>query len=445
MSSNSTGTSGSGGEAASVSTGDSTKTMRCLFLFVLAFYAVLLAVVFAAGVLKRPFWTDEGHFYATVLSFAQHLNKPPLEFLGFLRTYPELSSPFPFLLLAAVGKLIGFEVWKFRLTMLLISFLTMLALVSFIRSEVDETRTSNGLPSLHPYIASLLVLVPLAQVIINPYFLGTSVFIYTDIPALFFLVVSIWSFGRNKYVLSGIAAGLGLWCRQYLIFVPIGFLIWLLLERPRQKYRAYLAPILAIAVLVPLLLLWRGVSPVRSGDFLKGLAPGFHPEILVFNLIALFVYSLPVSWLIFRRAFSRRNLLLGLCFLPLFIFFPPRPLPYPELLPHTMGFFDKAVTHFLGGWKDILYFFLYYASTVMALTFIRIGWKSSKGRLWALLFLAFLVANLYGYLIWEKYILLVLPVVSAMLATDPETLNTITALFIKKRVTHGSTKPSPPA
>lgn len=402
-----------------------TNVQRNLTLVILLIYILLLAVILITGTLKRPFWVDEEHFYRTIIMFSKSLEKSFNEFLFFIKTYPEMSCPLPFLFFAMIGKLIGFEVWKFRLLMLLISFLTMFVLSRLIWSEIKK---SVSMLVLSSWSLSALVIFFLLPIIINPYFIGTSIFIYTDIPALLFLVISMYCFQQRKFFLSGFTAGLGIWCRQYLIFLPIGYFAWLLLTCYKKNLIAFISPLLAFAMIIPLILLWRGPCP----SFYGALIPGFHPQIFVYTVITLLVYTLPVNWLIISKNNIGKYLLLGLLFIPLFILFPPQPLPYTaEWAPATMGFFDKVISKFIGQWKMIPYFLLYYVGIITIMVFVQTGWRLRRVRPWVLVFISFFVMNFYGYLIWEKYLLPVLPVVCIILAGDSQSRNAIVA-FIKR-------------
>jgi len=339
-----------------------------------------------------------------------------------------MSSPLPFLFFAGIGKLIGYEVWKFRLLMLLISFLTMFVLTRLIWSVIKKSET---IPLLSSWSLTALVIFFLIEIIVNPYFVGTSFFVYTDIPALLFLVISMFCFQRRQFVLSGLTAGFGLWCRQYLIFLPIGYLVWVLLDRNKRNIVAIITPLFAIAMIAPLILLWQGARPVFEG----ALKANFHPQIFVYMVITLFVFTLPINWLVLSQNYNRNIFLIGLLFIPLFILFPPQPLLYTaEWAPATMGFFDKVVSKFISHWKIIPYFLLYYAGIITIMAFVRTGWRSQQSRPWVLVFLLFLVTSFYGYLIWEKYLLPVLPVISVILTGDSKSRNTIAAFIKRKKV-----------
>lgn len=382
-------------------------------------YSLLAVFLGVSGVLTRPCWTDEGHFYRTTLQFLSHLHASPSEFLAHIRSYGELSGPLPFIMFATAAGAFGAQLWKLRLVVLFMSLLTSVGFFALLRRQIEAT--SAGFPDAdfaRPRVGHMVLF--MAPLLLNPYYWGTSVFLYTDMPAMLFLVWCLYLFVRGRYLPSGLLAGMALWCRQYFIFVPLGMLFWLGVSRSGREHRALVAPFVALVVFLPLLLVWHGLTPTLEGTVFDGLRPSIHPGIVVFNVIVLVVYSLSVLWLRLKRRPDWRTVLLAGILAPVYFMFPPRPLPYPELTPSSMGFFDKFMEAVFKGGKDVPYMLLFAVGSAALVSLLRSGWRSQVGRLYSTLLVAFLAANLYGYLIWEKYSLPALPVVSLLLAADSE-------------------------
>ena len=128
---------------------------------------LLLAIVLGAAwwfTRALPPWGDEAHFLNTIRAFGQGIS------VDLLRTYPEMSGPLPFALFAWWGGLVGFGTAGLRGLSALIAFATLVL--------YHSTLEQHG---LHGRLKYLLLVLFAA----NPYFVGLSVFVFTDMLALF--------------------------------------------------------------------------------------------------------------------------------------------------------------------------------------------------------------------------------------------------------------------
>ena len=181
---------------------------RALILLIsfLLFYQTALYVGIG---LRQPLWADEGHFIETIKQFDQDLS------LVQIKTYNEMSTPLPFIIYALWGKLAGFQPNQLRFLSLIIAFLTFLTFFIFYQ----ET-------SKRPDISILLTLF----LVFQPYVLGLTVFVYTDMLALFFLALTLLAFHKKKSVLLTFSVAGALLCRQYYIFIPVSLGIYFLFQ-----------------------------------------------------------------------------------------------------------------------------------------------------------------------------------------------------------------------
>jgi hypothetical protein len=133
---------------------------------------VLGPLVLWAAVRSRPPWGDEAHFLGTVRLFGQGIS------VDLLRTYPEMSAPLTYVLYAAWGRLAGFGTPELRLLSPVIASATGLLWFAFLK---DHLRSR------------LAVSMSLATLVLNPYFIGLSVFVFTDMLALLGLGIVAYS------------------------------------------------------------------------------------------------------------------------------------------------------------------------------------------------------------------------------------------------------------
>jgi len=215
-----------------------------IFLLFLIIWFVLLVTI---GDLNRPAWRDEVHFYNAIKLFGDSIN------IDNLKHYDEMSTPLPFILYALWGKTAGFDLSELRILSLII------ALFSFI---VFHRILYLNFKNLHLIFWGTVFLV------IHPYIIGFSILIYTDITAIFFLLLTILGFIQKKTVLFTIGLCGAIMSRQYLVFIWGASLIYFSLELYTQNKKTSLKMLMGTIVsAIPyglLVLLWKGTSPINA-------------------------------------------------------------------------------------------------------------------------------------------------------------------------------------
>lgn len=222
----------------------SLRTRYWVGVVVMVGYLIGLATLWPG--LQAPTHGDEGHFRRTVLTI---LAAPTLETL---RTYPEMSGPLPFALYAGWGAL-----WQnaglatMRLCALLIALCTGLVLWGQL--------VRCALPPLWQLLAG-------AWLLLYPYFAGTALYVYTDMPALGLLALAWLAATRGHWRAYALWLALALLCRQYLLFLPLALAAYHIWQR-QWRHPALWAQLWGTLPLLLLMAYWQGAapdSPVRT-------------------------------------------------------------------------------------------------------------------------------------------------------------------------------------
>lgn len=330
-------------------------------------------LVLCALVRDRPPWGDEAHFLDTVRLFGEGIS------FDLFRSYPEMSGPLTFAIYGAWGRLAGFGTAELRL--------------------------------LSPLIASATALV------LNPYFIGLSVFVFTDMLALLGLGLALLGTSRRQPWLSVVGLAIATCTRQYLAFMAPAMVAAALVSREdRQPVLRRAWP--AVVGMVPLgllVLLWQGqlapANAIRASYLSEGIR--FDPHALSLYLSSPALYLCLVVWPVARRA-SRAAIAL-VATLGVFVWsFPVQPsAAQTREGSFTVGFLHRAADWALPEPGVALVFVLLAVLNGLALahgareTLAR--WRMGRfGEAEALLWAgaaAFLIVMPFSYMPWEKYAL----------------------------------------
>ena len=162
------------------------------------------AFLFAFSFLTFPLKEDEIHYWTTVERFSTALI-PSLEQL---RHYPELSTPLPFVIFGQLEFLTGRGLILGRY----LNFVLSLVMLSTI---VYLAKNSLRFPVL--LIAPLLV---------NPYLILTSNYLYTEMLATFFAFFGVLTYLQKKPFSSAVLFVLSISCRQYMLAFPVAIFVY---------------------------------------------------------------------------------------------------------------------------------------------------------------------------------------------------------------------------
>ncbi len=378
---------------------DYKKSAFILFIIILLFET---AVAIIGNIHTREPWGDELHFYNTILLFGNGIT------LDLITHYNEMSTPVPFIMYAWVGKLFGFELFKLRLFSILLAIITYLIFHRILFEKLTNKKLA--------FYGTLFL-------VIHPYMVGLSIFVFTDMPAIMFLLIAYYTFEKDKFYLSAVSITLAILCRQYMLFfLPVMFIYILIQNKKNPLIRIITNSILPAIPYLLLVLLWGGTSP--DNEFRKlHLSENFsfHVDNFFLYISLLSIYLLPFYFFMIKKFYSNKKIL-GISFgLSLFYFlFPIQPSIYSQDIGvYTVGLFHKALKLFI--FSDTIIQGIFYISVLLGLpvllTFIKETFESYRKKeinqisFLNLTIILFFLVMPFSYLGWEKYFMPILPFV----------------------------------
>ncbi len=361
------------------------------------------AVFYACA--DRPYWGDEAHFVETVNKFGESLS------LDVIKHYEEMSTPLPFILYSAWGRIFSFDIQILRLFSVLIAFTTYLLFHKLLFSLFNNAK---------------IALLSTAFIVLHPYMVGLSVFVFTEMLAILFIVISCISIREQKPIILSIALACGLLCRQYLIFFTLAaglhYLVKYYGNRDKGTREMLLSCVVSLIPLAILGVLWKGLSPDNElRNVYLDEEWRFHLSYFTLYVCQLFIYLAPVI-LIFRKTFYNNPKTLFISFMAsgFYWLFPVRACKFQVMGNiYTTGLFHKTVQYIFGSpfIVDVV-FYIAFASGLPILLFIVKDtfskWREERpgfGFFLNLTIILFLMIMPFSYLCWEKYFLPLLPLV----------------------------------
>ncbi len=371
------------------------KTSVVIFAVFLCAYLAVLSVM---G-LNRPAWGDEAHFVETVRQFGQGIT------LDLIKTYGEMSTPFPFVMYALWGKLFGFSLPALRTFSLVIAATTAAVFWQLCNKILHDTFSA---------------LVCTIFLFINPYIVGLSIFVFPDMLTILCLVTGVLALVDDRPVLLSLACALGLLSRQYFIFFPAAVFCYCALKYWLKSGKP-LKTIIAVSVsILPTLLLfwlWKGISPQNSlKELYLGNAFSFSPTALVLYIILLGAYLSPLILVRWRKYYRSWPIAAIAVVLSGIYFIYPVKVSLASLNNGitTVGYLHRFLSAVLGRYTNWAFFILFLLSLPVLLEIIRMwiaDFKNPSREWWLKLsILLFLIIMPFSYLWWEKYFVLILPI-----------------------------------
>jgi len=233
-----------------------------------------------------PPWGDEAHFLVTVRQFGQGFS------LELLRSYDELSAPLTYVVYAAWGHLVGFETAHLRFLSPILAGILLLTHSGVLAHDGVNSRTS---------------LVAVGITALNPYFVGLSAFVFTDMLALVGMVVAWRGVQRGSAFVSAVGVAWATLTRQYSAFLAAAMVITAVLANGnthRQRSRLAVAAVVGMIPLGALVILWdfslSPVTPLRERYLTDGLR--WDPHSLSLYLAVPGIYLLPLALVTLRHA-----------------------------------------------------------------------------------------------------------------------------------------------
>lgn len=363
-------------------------------LFCAGYFLLYFITLFVVGY-NVPLWGDENHFVETIKQFAGY----PL--LSILRNYEEMSTPLPFMLYAVWGKLFGLDLITLRTFTIVIASFFYICTFIFLKSVFTPKKAT-----LYTIFLSL-----------NPYLLGLSYFVFTDMLSMLFIIITVSAFNKNNLIFLSIGIAGALLCRQYLVFLPMAIIITSAVSFLYTHNKKEIAKLIAAAGgILPLCLLviyWGGLSPVNVTrlDYINE-SLKFHPEAVSLYVLLITVYMLPVIIAKFKSLYSETRTFLWSIPASMFIVLFPvmQPVAWIEEKHHIVGFFHKipALSGVLLIEKLVFYVCFLFAIPVLYRIVSDLV-KNIRNKQFDLFFMAqiavvsFLMIMPLSYMLWEKY------------------------------------------
>jgi hypothetical protein len=359
----------------------SARNRQRLFLVVLcAAYGIAVAV---EDGLHQPLFKDEKHFWHTVQVFQGYEFPPSIEEL---RSYPEVLTPLSFVVWSQLEDLTGAGPFGGRLLNLVLSFAVVCIIA--LRRRPDDAALLAGVGML-----------------LYPYTLPLSVHLYTDVLAVFLVLLGTALYAHRQPVFASVFLALAIATRQYMLAVPTALTAWALIEWIRGRHRQislWLAPAAAAATIFIWFLVFGGLGPSAGMEKWVPLFPA--PMLEFFNFIpgyGLYVLTLIGAFfvipefLLYRRwrtiSFDgiQRGLIIAAVLGIAYATFPPMTYTAP------MGALDRVIRPVAP--NDFIRMLVFYGlALTTCLRFTRLDLA-----FWILLVTFFM--NMKAQLAWEKY------------------------------------------
>ncbi len=377
---------------------------KSLLIF-LAFLIIFEGFVIVVGDLRRPHWGDEGHFRDSIEYIGQDIG------LETIKHYEEMSTPLPFVAYALWGQWFGFDLFHLRWLSIIVAFACYLIFHRLLYITIANDRA---------------VLLGAIFLVVQPYMIGFSIFVYTDMWAILFVILGLLAHVRQRPVLLGVAMAMAILSRQYMVFFTIAAVLYYLLDYWRSReflsIKMLVACVVATLPYLALVILWGGPSPdnqLRQVYLGRGLY--FQPIVVTLYLCLLLAYHLPLLVFYLKRFYTDVRVLVASVILSAWYFiFPVGPTqPSIDVGIPTVGLFNRFLRVTLGDGflVQVAFYLCFLLALPVFLFFVRDCYTRWRAREFDLAFmmdlaiLSFFVVMPFSYLGWEKYFMPAVPLV----------------------------------
>ena len=378
---------------------DSYKKQALIIFSIIISFEIIVALI--GDIRTREAWGDEIRLYASVLNFSDGVS------LELLTHYRQMSTPLPFILYAWWGNLFGLELFNFRILSIIIAICTYMLFHYILFEKVKNKK---------------LAVYGILFFVIHPYMVGLSIFLFTDMSAILFLLVGYCSIEKKKYTIAIVAFALSILCRQYMLFILPAIFLYLYSSKPNQLIKSALIAITPALPYFALIILWGGTSPDNEYRALYLSQPfAFHINVFFLYVSLLCTYLIPFYYFLGKTFYKNKHVLISSLLLSiLYFFFPIDAAQYSkDIGVFTVGLFHKAFKYIFH--SDLIIQLIFYISIVFALplliTFIKesylafINKKMDEIIFLNVIIIFFFIVMPFSYLGWEKYFMPILPFV----------------------------------
>lgn len=372
-------------------------------IFWLVFSLIALTLIGIVS-LKLPFRGDERHIVETIRLFADNFS------INTIKDYPEVTPPFFYIFYALWAKIFSSSLESLRILTLIISFITWQLLFYLIKLFVKK--------DIHVLLLSFLI-------VVNPYFFGTSVFVFTDMLTILLSLVAIVTFVKDKVIYFIIFTLLAILCRQYAVIIPLAVILYSLFNYSKDKSidrKFIISSSLTFVPLFFLFVIWGNISPASGMEkWIVSNSYFYNPDYINTYLTFSAIYILPLTILfIIKNQLNYKSLLIAaIITLSLSLFPVKTSIATLEFTDYkTVGIVHNAFVNFWGigsiEIKIILWFFLFVGCYIIIELLKRLYFSiktrsAEKETIFTLLWILFLLIMPFSYQVWEKYLTMILP------------------------------------
>lgn len=374
------------------------RSLIILIIFLLIFECLLYLTI---GI-NQPSWGDEGHFIETIREFGEETS------IYQLKHYNEMSTPLPFILYAWWGKIFGFQLHQLRIFSLIISLITFILYFQLFSSVFRKDSVS--------YLLTLFLF-------FQPYMIGLSVFVYTDMLMMLFLALVLHAVKNERKFLLFFSAVGGLLCRQYFIYIVIAsssfYLLKIYREENQISKQLLISSIISLIPLFLLFIFWGGLSPQNAvKDIYLKAGVQFELSFLYLYISLFSVYLFPLALFYWKYFYKNRKVIISSLIISLsyFLVLIEPSQPAVEVGVYTVGFFHRLIRTVFGTQLEHFIFFLFFLfSLPIVISFGQDFFRRIRNRHFDfcvfldMAIISFLLVMPFSYVNWEKYFLPVIP------------------------------------
>ncbi len=291
--------------------------------------AAYLGLFVAADCLRFPIRKDERFFWPVVEQFAATFPPP----LALLRDYDSPTTPLLFVVLGAAENLTGGGIVTARAICLSCSLVISMVVVW---------------PRSDSWSRPVLAMIGMAAC---PYFLGTSIHVYTDILASLFGVLGFVGFLNGRHIIAALSFALAIATRQYMVALPLAILSSVALDAMRGQ-RVQLIQAVTYSAAALTLAMWvaffGGLAPAtsRQSHLSADAAGRWHVDHSLYFLSCIGAYFVLIEMVLFRRRFTitspAYSMIIVAVIAILVLMFPPLGNT-PGVGVESMGYLDKGL------------------------------------------------------------------------------------------------------
>jgi hypothetical protein len=387
------------------------------YLLILVF-GLICAFVIA---LNKPLHGDEQHFYRTIVQFGQ------ADISEIIKNYDQVTGPVFFSLYGALGRFVAFDKEILR-------FINLISFVIFllVYRSCSKAILANKAESFQALLFSL----------INPYMVGVAIYLYTDGINLLAIYIFYYAVLNKKLLLLAPATALALCTRQYSVYA-LGASALYILATPqysiKDKVQAAIYMALGTTPFLYLCYLWGGIAPKQGlAHWVSSKSITYHLDCVTTYVSFMAVYALPV--VVYKRASVMRmiNSSLGIKGLMATFALSFFALAYPSKISESTATSDKinAVGYVHSAMKLIpvenadkfLIWVFFFIGLVLLIATIKEDLKINKSNPAGMNFfmsiniLVFMILMPISYQVWEKYLIVILPLFAIRILNEPQSL-----------------------